>query len=84
MDTVVSAIGQSPNPLIPQSMPELKLGRHGNIITNEETGETSVPGVYAGGDIATGAATVIAAMGAGKKAAKSMDQYIKAKLSLKN
>jgi len=82
MDTVVSAIGQSPNPLIPQSMPELKLGRHGNIITNEENGETSVPGVYAGGDIATGAATVIAAMGAGKKAAKGMDAYIRSRMNL--
>ena len=83
LDTVVSAIGQSPNPLIPQSMPELKIGKWGNIITNEETGETSVPGVYAGGDIATGAATVIAAMGAGKKAAKSMDLYIKSKLGIR-
>ena len=82
LDTVVSAIGQSPNPLIPQSMPELKTGKWGNIVTNEETGETSVPGVYAGGDIATGAATVIAAMGAGKKAAASMDKYIKAKLGI--
>ena len=78
VDTVVSAIGQSPNPLVPQSMPELKTAKHGNIVTNEETGETSVLGVYAGGDIATGAATVIAAMGAGKKAASSMDKYIKA------
>ena len=83
MDTVVAAIGQSPNPLIPQSMPELKIGKWGNIVTNEETGETSVPGVYAGGDIATGAATVIAAMGAGKKAAKSMDKYIRARLGIK-
>ncbi|MEI7905656.1 MAG: FAD-dependent oxidoreductase, partial [Candidatus Firestonebacteria bacterium] len=80
VDTVVSAIGQSPNPLVPQSMPELKTAKHGNIVTNEETGETSVPGVYAGGDIATGAATVIAAMGAGKKAARSMDVYIKKSL----
>ncbi len=82
LDTVVSAIGQSPNPLIPQSMPELKIGKWGNIVTNEETGETSVAGVYAGGDIATGAATVIAAMGSGKKAAASMDKYIKNKLGI--
>lgn len=82
LDTVVAAIGQSPNPLIPQSMPELKIGKWGNIVTDEQTGETSVPGVYAGGDIATGAATVIAAMGAGKKAAASMDKFIKAKLGI--
>jgi len=80
VDTVVSAIGQSPNPLVPQSMPELKTAKHGNIVTDENTGETSIPGVFAGGDIATGAATVIAAMGAGKKAAVSIDKYIKKSL----
>ena len=62
-------------------MPELKIGKWGNIVTSEEDGSTSVPGVYAGGDIATGAATVIAAMGAGKKAAAGMDKYIQAKLA---
>ena len=80
VDTVVSAIGQSPNPLVPQSMPELKTAKHGNIVTDENTGETSIPGVFAGGDIATGAATVIAAMGAGKKAAVSIDKYIRKSL----
>ncbi len=75
IDTALVAIGQSPNPLIPQSMPGLKLGKHGNITTDEE-GRTSIPGIFAGGDIATGAATVILAMGAGKKAARAIDQYL--------
>ncbi len=78
IDTAVVAIGQSPNPLVPRSLPGLKLGKHGNIITDED-GRTSIPGVFAGGDIATGAATVILAMGAGKKAARAIDQYIKEK-----
>jgi len=78
IDTALIAIGQSPNPLIPQSMPGLKLGKHGNIITDED-GRTSIPGIFAGGDIATGAATVILAMGAGKKAARAIDQYVKEK-----
>ena len=77
VDTVICAIGQSPNPLIPQSMPDLKLGAHGNILTDEKTGETSIPFVYAGGDIATGAATVIAAMGAGKRAARAINEKLK-------
>lgn len=80
VDTVVSAIGQSPNPLVPRSMPELKTGKHGNVITDEKTGETNIPGIYAGGDIATGAATVIAAMGAGKKAARTIDKYIRGEM----
>ncbi|MFH1825117.1 MAG: NADPH-dependent glutamate synthase [Candidatus Firestonebacteria bacterium] len=77
IDTIISAIGQAPNPLVPQSMPELKLGSHGNIITDEVTGETSMPNVYAGGDMATGAATVIAAMGAGKRAARAINEKLK-------
>ncbi|MBI4651772.1 NADPH-dependent glutamate synthase [Candidatus Desantisbacteria bacterium] len=76
MDTVIIAIGQGPNPLIPQTTSELSIGKHGNIVTNEKTGETSIPGVFAGGDVATGAATVIKAMGAGKIAAKSIDKYL--------
>jgi glutamate synthase (NADPH/NADH) small chain len=70
------AIGQSPNPLIKQSTPELKTSHWGGIIVENETGATSLPGVYAGGDTVTGAATVILAMGAGKKAAEAIDQYI--------
>ena len=78
IDTALIAIGQSPNPLIPQSMKGLTLGKHGNIVTDYD-GKTSVPGLFAGGDIATGAATVILAMGAGKRAARAIDAYVKAK-----
>jgi glutamate synthase (NADPH/NADH) small chain len=76
IDTALVAIGQSPNPLIPQSLKGLKMGKHGNIETDED-GRTSIPGVFAGGDIATGAATVILAMGAGKRAARAIDAYLK-------
>lgn len=77
VDTVVVAIGQSPNPLIPQTTPDLQIGKHGNIIADEKTGKTTKKGVFAGGDIVTGAATVILAMGAGRIAAKSCDEYLK-------
>lgn len=75
-DTVVCAIGQGPNPLLPKTIPELKLNEDGNIIT-DKSGMTSIEGVFAGGDIVTGAATVIAAMGAGKRAASAIDKYLK-------
>jgi len=78
IDTALIAIGQSPNPLIPQSYEGLETEKWGNIKT-DENGKTSVEGIFAGGDIATGAATVILAMGAGKKAAKSIDKYLKKK-----
>lgn len=76
VDTVVIAIGQSPNPLIRQTTPGLDTQRWGGIIVDEETMKTSKDGVYAGGDTVTGAATVILAMGAGKKAAKAIDEYL--------
>jgi glutamate synthase (NADPH/NADH) small chain len=76
IETALVAIGQSPNPLIPQTMKDLKIGKHGNIVTDDD-GRTSVPGIFAGGDIATGAATVILAMGAGKRAARAIDAYLK-------
>ncbi len=79
MDTVVVAIGQGPNPLVTTSTPGLDLNKRGNIVADEETLMTSKPGVFAGGDIVTGAATVILAMGAGKKAAAGIDSYLKAK-----
>ena len=79
MDTVVIAIGQSPNPLIKNTTEGLDTQSWGGIITDEKTGATSIPGVYAGGDAVTGAATVILAMGAGKAAAKAIDEYIKSK-----
>lgn len=79
VDTVVVAIGQGPNPLVTQSTEGLELNKRGNIVVNEETLETSIPGVFAGGDIVTGAATVILAMGAGKKAAAGINAYLKNK-----
>jgi len=72
LDTVVVAIGQGPNPVATKSTPGLELNRHGNIVADQQTLATSIPGVYAGGDIVTGAATVILAMGAGKIAARSI------------
>ena len=78
VDTVIIAIGQNPNPLIPLTVKGLKVGKKGNILVDENY-QTSIEGVYAGGDITTGAATVILAMGAGKKAAESIDRYLKTK-----
>ncbi len=79
VDTVIMSIGTSPNPLIRSTTPGLETNRHGCIITNGDDGLTSREGVYAGGDAVTGAATVILAMGAGKNAAKAIDEYIKSK-----
>ncbi len=79
VDTVVVAIGQGPNPLVTKTTPGLELNRKGNIVADPETFATSKPGVFAGGDIVTGAATVILAMGAGKTAAKAIDAYLKNK-----
>jgi glutamate synthase (NADPH/NADH) small chain len=77
VDVVIVAIGQSPNPLVPSTTPGLETGKHGNIIANESTGRTTKKGVFAGGDIVTGAATVILAMGAGRIAARSIEEYLK-------
>jgi len=77
VDVVVMAIGQGPNPLLISTIPGLELNSRGNIAADPETGKTSVKGVFAGGDIVTGAATVILAMGAGRKAAHSIDEYIR-------
>jgi glutamate synthase (NADPH/NADH) small chain len=73
-DVVVIAIGNRPNPLIPDTTPDIQVSRHGTIVANEADGRTSKKFVYAGGDIVTGAATVILAMGAGKIAAQSIMQ----------
>jgi len=78
IDTALIAIGQNPNPLIPKTVKGLKIGKHGNIET-DDNGCTNIPGIFAGGDIATGAATVILAMGAGKRAARAIDKYFKSK-----
>ena len=77
VDTVVVAIGNSPNPLIPQTTPGLEVAKHGNVVADPKTGRTSKKGVFAGGDIVTGAATVILAMGAGRLAANSIDEYLR-------
>ena len=76
VDTVVVAIGQGPNPLATRSTPGLELNRHGNIVAEGQSLATSIPGVYAGGDIVTGAATVILAMGAGKQAAVGINSWL--------
>ncbi len=76
VDTVIIAIGNQPNPLIPQSMPELQTTKHGTIVVDPETMMTSVPGIFAGGDIVSGAATVISAMGQARIAAASIHRYL--------
>jgi glutamate synthase (NADPH/NADH) small chain len=76
VECVIVAIGNGPNPLVPSTTPGLETNRRGNIVADEETGLTSKKGVFAGGDIVTGAATVILAMGAGKKAAVAIDNYV--------
>ncbi len=75
-DTVIMALGTSPNPLIAKTTPGLETTRRGGLVATEE-GATTRPGIFAGGDAVTGAATVILAMGAGRKAAKAIDEYLK-------
>ncbi len=77
-DVIVIAIGTSPNPLVPRTTKGLEITKHGTIIA-QGNGETTKKGVYAGGDAITGSATVISAMGAGKKAARAIDEYVKRK-----
>lgn len=79
-DTVIEAIGQGSNKVLLSTFPELKLTKWGYIEADPKTGETSIPGVFAGGDIVTGAATVILAMGAGKVAAVHIDNYVQEKM----
>ena len=76
-DCVIMSIGTSPNPLIKDTTNGLEVNKYGGIVVNEDTALTSLKGVYAGGDAVTGAATVISAMGAGKTAAKAIDEYLK-------
>ncbi len=75
-DTVVVAIGQGPNPILQTTAPQIETNKWGNISADTETGKTSMEGVYAGGDIVTGAATVISAMGAGRRAAEAIYEYL--------
>jgi glutamate synthase (NADPH) small chain len=77
IDVAIPAIGTRSNTLLTQNMPDLFLNKRGYIIADHETGMTSKPGVFAGGDIVTGSATVILAMGAGRKAAKGINDYLK-------
>jgi len=76
VDVVVIAIGNSPNPLIPQTCSDVKVNRWGGVVVNEKTQQTSLKGVFAGGDIVLGGARVILAMGEGRRAAKSMHEYV--------
>jgi glutamate synthase (NADPH/NADH) small chain len=76
VDTVVVAIGNSPNPLLPRMIKGLKVEKWGGIIADPQTGQTSLTYIYAGGDIVSGAATVIEAMGAGKRAARAIDKTL--------
>jgi glutamate synthase (NADPH/NADH) small chain len=77
IDTVIYALGTSANPIIAQTTPGLKINKWGYIEVDEHTGMSSIPGVFAGGDIVTGAATVILAMGAGRRAAQGMLEYLR-------
>ena len=75
-DTLIMALGTNANPRATQGMEGLEKNRWDGIIIDEETGATNIPGVFAGGDAVTGSATVILAMGAGRQAAKGIDQYL--------
>ena len=79
VDVVIMALGTNPNPLIASTTKDLDVDKKNRILTTDDGGETSREGVFAGGDTVTGSATVILAMGAGKDAAKSIDEYIKEK-----
>jgi len=76
IDVAIIAIGAGANPLISTTTPGLETNKWGYIVADEQTGATSIPGVYAGGDIVTGSATVILAMGAGRNAAAAIDAYL--------
>ena len=76
MDIVIVAVGNGSNPIIQKTTPDLSFDRYAHVVADTETGRTSIPGVYAGGDVVTGGATVILAMGAGRKAAKAITEYL--------
>jgi glutamate synthase (NADPH/NADH) small chain len=77
VDTVVIALGTTPNPLVPTTTRGLDVTKRGTVVADEDEGKTTKPGVWAGGDVVTGSATVISAMGAGKRAAASIDEYLR-------
>jgi glutamate synthase (NADPH/NADH) small chain len=76
-EVVVVAIGNGPNPLIPKTTPGLQTSKHGTLVVDEQTMQTSRAGVFAGGDIVAGASTVILAMGHGRVAASAIDRYLR-------
>jgi len=78
-DAVILALGTTPNPILINATPGLQANRWGCLVADEETGATTRPGVFAGGDVVTGAATVILAMGAGQKAARAIHRYLEEK-----
>ena len=75
----VVAVGVSPNPLVPSCLPDLKVSKWGTIIVDEDNMQSSIPDMFAGGDIVRGGATVILAMGDGRKAAENMHQFLQKK-----
>jgi glutamate synthase (NADPH/NADH) small chain len=79
VDTVIVAVGAAPNPLLPQATPKLTSVKGGRLQVDPETLQTTIPGVFAGGDIANEEGTVIAAMGDGKRAARGIDAYLKSR-----
>ena len=79
IDVAIVALGTTPNPLIAKTTPGLETGQKGTVVADEETGLTRKQKVWAGGDIVTGAATVISAMGAGKRAAADIDKFLRGK-----
>jgi glutamate synthase (NADPH/NADH) small chain len=81
VDQVIMALGTSPNPLVFVNADGLERSKHGTVIANQDTGRTTMKGVWAGGDVVTGAATVISAMGAGKRAAADIDKYLKGEIT---
>jgi glutamate synthase (NADPH) small chain len=80
VDVVVVALGTTPNPLIPSTTKGLEITKHGTVVADEQSGKTVKDRVWAGGDVVTGAATVISAMGAGKRAAASIDAFLMGKM----
>ena len=76
VDTVIIAIGNQPNPIVPKSTPDMKTNKWGLILVDGKTGRSTKPRVWSGGDIVTGSATVISAMGAGQAAARDIDAYL--------
>ena len=75
-DTVIYALGTQANPIIGQATPDLELNKWGNIVADDDTQATNLPGVFAGGDIVTGGATVILALGAGRRAARAIGAWL--------